>query len=91
MKTNTNAAEAKQPASAGCIPRLVLRFRCLGRHQWKRVSTQHNGIGFLDECTKCGRGRFLAWAGHASTTGQISAAEMQQWHQPDKVKQEVLL
>lgn len=52
----------------------------LGRHKWKRVSTEHNGIGFLDECACCGRGRFLAYAGLASTTGTISKKELQKWH-----------
>ena len=70
--------------------RLVLRFRCfIGRHDWHRVSTQPNGIGFLDECTRCGCGRYLNWLGVASETGELSATQMQQWRSesnPQNVK-----
>ncbi len=61
--------------------RLVERFQCLGRHQWRRVSTQPNGIGFLEECEKCGRGRFLSFEGHASFTGSLSRKEMREWRE----------
>lgn len=57
-------------------------FKCMfGFHSWVRVSVQHNGIGFMDECPHCGRGRYLAWAGHASSIGRLSKKQMVQWHE----------
>ena len=55
-----------------------------GRHKWLRITTQPNGVGFLDECLHCGRGRFLAWAGHASTAGKLTKKELQAWHHEAK-------
>ena len=52
---------------------------CLFGHKWKRVSTQANGIGFLDKCEKCGKGRYLNWCGHGSFTGTRSREEMIEW------------
>jgi hypothetical protein len=63
------------------MKKLILRFKCLGRHKWKRVSTQPNGVGFLDECERCGRGRFLNFAGHASSTGSLAVEQMKEWHE----------
>jgi hypothetical protein len=62
-------------------PTTFERIKCLfGKHRWKRVSIQANRIGFLDECECCGRGRYLAWAGHASTVGTLTREEMKVWH-----------
>lgn len=67
----------KETPDGGLSIRALFCF--FGKHQWLRVSTQANQIGFLDECEHCGRGRYLAWAGHGSSVGKMSAAQMQQW------------
>lgn len=68
-------------------PSLRSRFLCFfGRHEWERQSTQYNGIGFLDECKCCGKGRYLHWAGHGSSVGTLTKEQMQAWHR-DKESQ----
>lgn len=56
------------------------KIKCFfGRHAWVRLNTEANGIGFLDECRVCGRGRFLVWLDYASTAGTVTKDQLQAW------------
>lgn len=77
-------------APAGCVRREARRpWLCL-RHDWQRIFTQANGVGFLDQCSRCKCGRYLNFAGHASETGTISAARMLEFQRQTYNGQEVV-
>ena len=62
------------------VKKIIQLIACLlGRHEWKEVSRQVNGIGFLDECQKCGRGRGMNWLGMLSHPVNMTRKQMKEW------------